>query len=88
MVRKKEGDVMSESKNTVNQTGAEWQPAETAPLDGTAFYARYEAPFRWLPYKPTSGQFKSGIKGRWQMMNDWGGWDNTEHEPIEWRPHG
>lgn len=67
--------------------GGEVWRQDTPPMDGTAFYARYEAPFRWLPYKPASGQFKSGIKGRWQMMNDYGGWENTENEPTEWRPH-
>jgi hypothetical protein len=64
-----------------------WQDIATAPLDGTTFYARFQAPFRWLPYSPKSQQFKSGIKGRWQMMNDYGGWENTEYRPDDWCHH-
>lgn len=58
-----------------------WQPQHTMPRDGTAFYARHQSPFRFQPYKPTSEQARRGIKGRWQTMNEFGGWDNC-HEPV------
>jgi hypothetical protein len=55
------------------------------PQDGTPIYKRVIQPYRFLPYKPNSQQFKRGEKGRWQMMNEYGGWDNCPH-PIgnEW----
>ena len=40
--------------------------------------------YRWNPYKPNSQQFKKGIKGRWQKLNEYGGWDNAKVEPINW----
>ena len=38
---------------------------------------------RWLPYKPSSQQFKAGIKGRWQVANDYG-WENADFTPTEY----
>lgn len=35
---------------------------------------------RWLAYKPSSEQFKKGIKGRWQVHNDYG-WTNADFTP-------
>jgi hypothetical protein len=61
-----------------------WQYMETAPQDGTPFLARIEYPMRWLAYKPNSQQFRSGIKGRWQAMNEYGGWDNATEIAAEW----
>lgn len=65
----------------------EWQPIETAPKDGKSFYvqAHYKVPFKWKPYKPKSQQFKQGIRGRWQEMNDYGGWENSDKTPDEWQ---
>lgn len=62
-----------------------WKPINTAPLDGTPIYLRVVQPYRFLPYKPNSQQAKSGQLGRWQMMNEYGGWDNCPH-PLgnEW----
>ena len=57
------------------------------PQDGSTFYARYLTPMRWKPYSPKSQEFKRGIKGRWQMMNEYGGWDNTRHLPDDWMTH-
>lgn len=65
----------------------EWQGMNTLPMDGTEFYARVETPMRYKLYKPNSNEAKSGIKGRWQEMNQYGGWDNTDVVPVEWRPH-
>ena len=67
-----------------NLIASGWQPIETAPKDGTAFYSRFATPMRFLPYRPKSSQFKAGIKGRWQEMNDYGGWENTDTTPREW----
>lgn len=65
--------------------GDEWQSIETCPRDGTTVYLRVIQPYRFLPYKPNSQQAKRGDKGRWQMMNEYGGWENCPH-PIgnEW----
>ncbi|MBV7408711.1 DUF1192 domain-containing protein [Maritimibacter sp. DP1N21-5] len=46
-------------------------------------YATEFYPVRWLAYKPKSDQFRRGIKGRWQRMNEYGGWENLPRgEPI------
>lgn len=57
-----------------------WEKIEAAPRDGTAFKVeiRTEEIVRWHPYKPTSEQFRKGTKGRWQRINDHGGWENYE----------
>lgn len=73
--------------NAAFPNSQEWQPMSTAPMDGSAFYVRYQSPFRWKPYSKKSLQYRAGIKGRWQEMNAYGGWDNTENQPTEWRPH-
>jgi hypothetical protein len=67
-------------------TGEPWKLFKTAPKDGRQFYVResYLIPFKWKPYKPNSQQFKRGIKGRWQQMNEYGGWDNATRTPDEW----
>lgn len=59
-------------------------PIATAPMDGTAFYARFKTPMRWLPYKKG---YTGPEKGRWQEMNEYGGWDNTDLVPEDWQPH-
>ncbi len=41
-------------------------------------YGVFWAPVRWKPYSPKSEQFKRGWKGRWQMMNEYSGWNNCE----------
>lgn len=45
-------------------------------------YAISFSPMRWKPYSPKSEQFRKGRKGRWQMMNFFGGWDNCEAPDI------
>lgn len=54
------------------------------PKDGREFAAVMRVPVRWKAYKPSSQQFKAGIKGRWQMMNEYGGWDNADHAGRHW----
>lgn len=59
---------------------------DAPPLDGTVIYRRVIQPYRFQPYKANSQQAKRGEKGRWQMMNEHGGWENCPH-PLgnEWR---
>jgi hypothetical protein len=57
---------------------AEWKEGDM-PKDGTPIVMQVENVFRYLPYKPSSQQAKRGDKGRWQEMNEFGGWDNCSH---------
>lgn len=66
------------------------------PKDGSIFYIRQLSifPCKWTPYKPSSEQVrKHGIMGRWQQMNEYGGWENIKLEvgqhvdvKFDWRP--
>lgn len=53
------------------------------PMDGTEFYGISVQPYRWHPYSPKSEQFRRGLKGRWQAMGEYGGWDNAK-PPAHW----
>jgi len=64
-----------------------WQPSDTAPKDGSPFYARFLTPMRFKLYSPKSQEFKRGPKGRWQAMNEYGGWDNCGYGPMDWISH-
>lgn len=64
---------------------SEWKTPESAPLDGTIIEVRVPVIMRWNAYKPNSEQRKKGIKGRWQQLNAYGGWDNCEPPGFEWR---
>lgn len=46
------------------------------PRDGRAFYVRAVQVVRFRHYKPGSQQAKRGDIGRWQQMNEYGGWEN------------
>lgn len=62
-----------------------WKSARTAPMDGTEIYMRSLTPMRYKLYKPNSQEFKRGIKGRWQSMTDYGGWENCSCDNLtEW----
>lgn len=61
----------------------EWRTDEP-PKNGTTIYMRVIQPFRFMPYKRESQQFKRGEKGRWQMMNEYGGWENCQPLGNEW----
>ncbi|MGY5811024.1 hypothetical protein ACXHXG_25410 [Rhizobium sp. LEGMi198b] len=62
----------------------DWRTDEM-PEDGTVIYRRIIQPYRFLPYKPNSEEAKRGKRGRWQVMDEAGGWDNCG-EPLgtEW----
>jgi len=53
------------------------------PKDGGVFYGKYYSPYKWKPYKPQAR--KQGYPaGRWQSMNEYGGWDNAKNIPQQW----
>lgn len=62
----------------------DWRKDEM-PKDGTVIYRRVWSAYRFQPYSPQSQEFKRGLKGRWQEMNEYGGWQNCNH-PLgdEW----
>ena len=55
-----------------------WQDVATAPQDGTPILARVVTTIRFKPYKPGSRELRRGVKGRWQQLNMYGGWDNCD----------
>lgn len=61
----------------------QWTPGEPPKRDGEVVYGHTWQPYRWKAYSPKSQQFRHGIKGRWQAMNEYGGWDNAK-APDEW----
>jgi hypothetical protein len=60
----------------------EWR-SDAPPRSAEPIYGHTWSPYRWQAYKPSSEQFRRGIKGRWQAMNEHGGWDNAK-APDEW----
>jgi hypothetical protein len=56
-----------------------------APKD-RVIYAVIRIPVRWHPYKPNSQEVKRGKMGRWQKMNEFGGWENLypDKAPDDW----
>lgn len=60
-----------------------WLPGEPPKIDGHVVYGHTWQPYRWKAYSPKSEQARRGIKGRWQAMNEYGGWDNAK-APDEW----
>lgn len=56
--------------------------------EGVEVTIRFEKVLRYHFYRPNSQQFRKGIKGRWQQMNEYGGWDNMDvssEDTYEWR---
>ena len=51
------------------------EEAQPVPEGVIVAYARNH--YRFHPYKPRSEQFRKGIKGRWQKMNEYGHWENS-----------
>ena len=60
----------------------EWR-GDRPPKDGSTIYGHSWSPYRWLAYKPSSEQARRGVEGRWQTMNEFGGWENAA-APNEW----
>lgn len=56
---------------------------ETKPIDDSVKHGRpiiIATALRWLPYKPSSEQYRKGVKGRWQVANEHG-WENVYGDP-------
>ncbi len=62
-----------------------WTPGEPPKQEGAVVYGHTWKPYRWKAYSPKSEQFRHGLKGRWQAMNEYAGWDNAP-APDEWAP--
>lgn len=75
------------SEASAREAVNDWSPIETAPKDGTPFYARHQSPYRFQPYKPSSEQYRRGQRGRWQTMNEYGGWENCPAPVGDWKAH-
>ena len=61
-----------------------WKDIKDAPKDGSVIVVPYYV--KWKPYAKTSEQFKSGIKGRWQTSNGYGGGSNIDFTPSYYAP--
>ncbi len=63
-----------------------WKPAEDAPTDGRVVTMRSHHHVRFKAYQPGSTQLRRGIPGRWQQLNQYGGWDNiTIEDMVDYR---
>lgn len=60
-----------------------WTPGEPPREDGKVFYGHQWQPYRWKPYSGKSEQWARGIRGRWQRMHAYAGWENAP-PPNEW----
>ena len=58
--------------------------SEPPKVVGEVYFVTIHVPIRWLPYKPTSQEVKRGKLGRWQKMNEYGGWENITL-PTDWQ---
>lgn len=54
------------------------------PRDGKEYHVTMAVPVRWKAYHPKSEQARAGISGRWQRMNQYGGWDNLPADERIW----
>jgi hypothetical protein len=61
-----------------------WRQLDSAPRDGTPINVRAVSTYRYQPYKPNSPQRKKGIRGRWQVVGEYGGWSNCAEPCGEW----
>jgi hypothetical protein len=61
---------------------------EEVPLEPGPYQSRHIVvawSMRWVPYKPSSEQYRRGQKGRWQRATDYG-WENCEAPETYLRP--
>lgn len=55
------------------------------PKDGSIIHVRHIQAYRFKLYKPNSQERKRGKLGRWQISNEYGGWENCPSpEGFEW----
>lgn len=58
---------------------------EGEPPKNSAIHAAvFQVPVRWQLYKPSAPQIQRGVPGRWQMMNEYGGWENAPGAGRQW----
>jgi len=65
-----------------NARQIQWTVGEP-PCEPRIIYGHSWGPYRWHPYSPKSEQYRAGVKGRWQRMNEFAGWENA-FPPNEW----
>lgn len=58
----------------------ETRPIDDSVKDGKPFLVTVS--MRWAGYKPNSEQYRKGIKGRWQIANEYG-WENLPGDGPE-----
>lgn len=64
--------------------------ADGGPPEQPGLYVdvRAVSVYRWLPYKP-DGQRQMRAKGRWQVANEHGGFENASlPQSGDWKPNG
>ena len=60
------------------------RPIEDAPKDGTDFEVYVRQIWRWKTYKAGAPKELLAKGRRWQKLNQFGGWENTDEGPIGW----
>jgi hypothetical protein len=64
----------------------DWLPvSEVIEQPGLWIEVRTSDIFRWTPYR--RGHVENGKTGRWQKLNEYGGFDNAGLPNTCWRPH-
>lgn len=64
-----------------------WTPGPPPTDVGTVVVRwRVQQVWRWKKYKPGSPKHLLAKGGRWQRLNEYGGWDNVDPDvmPEEW----
>jgi len=69
----------------MSKSPTEWRN-DAPPQDGTAIYMRVTTiqSYRFAAYHPKSAQAHRGLKGRWQVLNEYAGWDNCPPPRGQW----
>lgn len=65
-----------------------WRPKETLPTSleyDQWIEVQQVTTYMWRPYKENSQQYRQGLRGRWQVSNGFGGWENSEPPNGPWR---
>ena len=67
----------------------DWRNGSPPPEAGMVVVRwRNQQVWRWKKYKPGAPKNLLAKGGRWQCLNDYGGWENVAPgiEPDEWSP--
>ncbi|WP_210179274.1 hypothetical protein, partial [Ensifer sp. Root142] len=65
----------------IKMPGTTWRKGDM-PEDGSVIFVRVVRPYRFKIHKSNSEGFRHGKKGRWQQMNEFGGWVIASHLPA------